>query len=76
MKHLLVLTLRIVLLVIALYAVSNALKEFLLQEDDHLDATLLILFNVLIAAVCWSLGCQPGWRRTKPGMPRSASGSL
>ena len=63
MKHLIVLTIRIALLVTALYAVSNALKELLLQEDDHVEAALLVLFNVLIAAVCWSLGCwQPRCR--------------
>ncbi len=59
MKHGLILFLRFAVLSIALYAISNALKELLLREDELLDAVLLVLFNVLIAAVCWSLGC---WR--------------
>lgn len=62
MKHALVLTFRLLLLLIALYAVSNALKELLLREDDPLQATLLVLFNVVIAAVCWSLGCWSSQR--------------
>jgi hypothetical protein len=65
MKQVLLLILRLALLTIALYAVSNALKELLLQEDDPLDASLLVLFNVLIAAVCWSLGCWTPGRRTR-----------
>ena len=65
----LILSLRILLLVIALYAVSNALKELLLREDDPVQATLLVLFNLLIAAVCWSLGCWSSQRagRRAPG---------
>jgi predicted Co/Zn/Cd cation transporter (cation efflux family) len=59
MKHAILLFLRFALLIIALYAISNALKELLLREDEVLDSTLLVLFNVVIAAVCWSLGC---WR--------------
>ncbi len=62
MKHALTLTLRILLLIVALYAVSNALKELLLREDDPVQATLLVLFNVIIAAVCWSLGCWSSQR--------------
>ncbi len=58
MKHVLLLSLRVLLLIVALYAVSNALKELLLREDDLLIATLLVLSNILIAAVCWSLGCR------------------
>ncbi len=66
MKHLSLLSLRVALLAIALYAVSNALKELLEQDDDLLDAMLLVFINVLIAAVCWSLGCwQPVPRRTR-----------
>ena len=64
MKHALLLFLRIALLIIALYAVSNALKELLLREDELLDSTLLVLFNVLIAALCWSLGC---WKSQRAG---------
>ena len=64
MKHALVLILRIALLIIALYAVSNALKELLLREDELLDSSLLVLFNVLIAALCWSLGC---WKSQRAG---------
>lgn len=59
MKHALLLFARLILLVFALYAVSNALKELLLREDELLDTALLVLSNVLIAALCWSLGC---WR--------------
>ena len=59
MKHALLLSLRFALLIIALYAISNALKELLLREDELLDTLLLVLFNVVIAAGCWSLGC---WR--------------
>lgn len=62
MKHFLVLTVRVLLLVVALYAVSNALKELLLREDDPIQATLLVLFNVVIAGVCWSLGCWSSQR--------------
>ncbi len=71
MKHALFLCARVLLLVIALYAVSNALKELLLREDDPIEATLLVLFNVLIAAVCWSLGCWSSQRsgRRAPILP-------
>ena len=62
MKHAIVLTFRLLLLIIALYAVSNALKELLLREDDPIQATLLVLFNVIITAVCWSLGCWSSQR--------------
>jgi predicted Co/Zn/Cd cation transporter (cation efflux family) len=62
MKHVIFLTVRLLLLIIALYAVSNALKELLLREDDPIEATLLVLFNVLIAGVCWSLGCWSSQR--------------
>jgi hypothetical protein len=62
MKHALFLTVRLLLLIVALYAVSNALKELLLREDDPVQATLLVLFNVLIAGVCWSLGCWSSQR--------------
>jgi predicted Co/Zn/Cd cation transporter (cation efflux family) len=71
MRHALLLFVRILLLVIALYAVSNALKELLLREDEVLDTTMLILFNVLIAALCWSLGC---WKSQRAG--REAPSSL
>ncbi|MGI9087385.1 MAG: hypothetical protein ACR2HH_06545 [Chthoniobacterales bacterium] len=64
MKHALFILLRVLLLVIALYAVSNALKELLLREDELLDSTLLVLLNVLIAALCWSLGC---WKSQRAG---------
>ncbi|MDQ6764697.1 MAG: hypothetical protein M3Z22_01140 [Verrucomicrobiota bacterium] len=64
MKHVLFVTGRIALLIIALYAISNALKELLLREDELLDSTLLVLFNVLIAALCWSLGC---WKSQRAG---------
>ncbi|MDQ6622197.1 MAG: hypothetical protein M3Y86_01755 [Verrucomicrobiota bacterium] len=62
MKHILMLSLRVLLLIVALYAVSNALKELLLREDDPIQATLLVLFNVVIAGVCWSLGCWSSQR--------------
>ncbi len=62
MKHALVLGFRLLLLLVALYAVSNALKELLLREDDPIEATLLVLTNVVIAAVCWSLGCRSSQR--------------
>jgi predicted Co/Zn/Cd cation transporter (cation efflux family) len=62
MKHAFVLTFRLLLLIVALYAISNALKELLLREDDPIQATLLVLFNVVIAAVCWSLGCWSSQR--------------
>ena len=62
MKHGLFLSVRLLLLIVALYAVSNALKELLLREDDPIEATLLVLFNVLIAGVCWSLGCWSSQR--------------
>ena len=62
MKHAFVLTARLLLLLVALYAVSNALKELLLREDDPVQATLLVLFNVVIAALCWSLGCWSSQR--------------
>ena len=58
MKHIVVLSLRVALLLLALYALSNGLKELLLQEDEPMDAALLVLFNVCIAFVCWSLGCR------------------
>ena len=64
MKHAFSLTLRFVLLLVALYAISNALKELLLREDDLLDAILLVTLNVLIAAICWSLGC---WKSQRAG---------
>jgi predicted Co/Zn/Cd cation transporter (cation efflux family) len=63
MKHVLLLSMRLLLLVIALYAMSNALKELLLREDELLNAVLLILINVLIAISCWALGC---WRPARP----------
>ena len=71
MKHALTLLMRVFLLVVALYAVSNALKELLLREDDPIQATLLVLFNVVIAAVCWSLGCWSSQRsgRRAPILP-------
>ena len=50
-------SLRLLLLLVSLYAVSNALKELLLQEDELQDTITLILLNVLIATVCWSAGC-------------------
>ena len=50
MKHALILSFRLLLLMVALYAISNALKELLLREDDPVQATLLVLFNVVIAA--------------------------
>jgi hypothetical protein len=59
MKHTIVLTLRLLLLVIALYAVSNALKELLLREDRLISVVLLVGSNMLIATICWSVGC---WR--------------
>ncbi|MGZ4966977.1 MAG: hypothetical protein ACXV97_07365 [Chthoniobacterales bacterium] len=62
MKHVLILSFRLLLLIVALYAVSNALKELLLREDDPVQATLLVLLNVLIAGVCWSLGCWSSQR--------------
>ena len=64
MKHALILFCRILLLLIALYAISNALKELLLREDELLDSTLLVLFNVLIAGLCWSVGC---WKSQRAG---------
>jgi len=67
MKHVLLLSFRVALLAIALYAVSNALKELLLQEDDPLDAAFLVLVNVLIAVVCWSLGCRQRARAAPAG---------
>jgi predicted Co/Zn/Cd cation transporter (cation efflux family) len=70
MKHALFIFLRVLLLVIALYAVSNALKELLLREDELLDSTMLVLFNVLIAAVCWSLGC---WKSQRAGREAPSS---
>ena len=71
MKHALLLFVRITLLVIALYAVSNALKELLLREDELLDSTLLVLFNVMIAGLCWSLGC---WKSQRAGRRAPSSG--
>jgi predicted Co/Zn/Cd cation transporter (cation efflux family) len=62
MRHAVVLSVRLLLLLVALYAVSNALKELLLREDDPVQATLLVFFNVVIAAVCWSLGCWSSQR--------------
>ncbi|MDQ6938898.1 MAG: hypothetical protein M3119_01950 [Verrucomicrobiota bacterium] len=71
MKHSIFLIVRLLLLIVALYAVSNALKELLLREDDPIQATLLVLFNVLIAGVCWSLGCWSSQRagRRAPVLP-------
>ncbi len=63
-KHALLLSVRLLLLAIALYAVSNALKEMLLREDELLDTCLLVIVNVLIAGVCWSLGC---WQSQRSG---------
>ncbi len=62
MRHAFTLLLRCLLLVVALYAVSNALKELLLREDELLDSTLLVLDNVFIAGICWSLGCWSSQR--------------
>jgi hypothetical protein len=59
MRHVLILSFRLLLLVIALYAISNALKELLLREDELISVVLLVGSNMVIAAVCWSLGC---WR--------------
>jgi hypothetical protein len=59
MKHGALLTIRLLLLVIALYAVSNALKELLLREDELISVVVLVGSNMLIAVACWSLGC---WR--------------
>lgn len=59
MKHALVLTFRLLLLLIALYAVSNALKELLLREDELISVVVLVGSNMLIAVLCWSIGC---WR--------------
>ncbi len=74
MKHSLFLVVRLFLLIVALYAVSNALKELLLREDDPVQATLLVLFNVLIAGVCWSLGCWSSQRagRRAPVSPNES----
>lgn len=69
MKQFLLLFVRILLLSIALYAVSNALKEILLQEDDLLDTVLLILVNLLIASVCWSFGCRQLTRGRRTSRP-------
>lgn len=73
MKHAFSITLRLALLVIALYAISNALKELLLREDDLIEAILLVAFNVLIASVSWSLGC---WKSQRTGRraPNESSG--
>ncbi len=59
MKHAILLMLRLLLLLIALYAVSNALKELLLREDELISVVVLVGSNMVIAAACWSLGC---WR--------------
>lgn len=59
MKHVLLLSFRLLLLVIALYAVSNALKELLLREDELISVVLLVGSNMLIATICWWVGC---WR--------------
>lgn len=59
MKHGFLLTVRLLLLLIALYAVSNALKELLLREDELISVVVLVGSNMLIAVACWSLGC---WR--------------
>jgi hypothetical protein len=59
MKHAILLITRLLLLIIALYAVSNALKELLLREDELISVVLLVGSNMIIAVVCWSLGC---WR--------------
>ncbi len=62
MKHALILAVRLLLLLVALYAISNALKELLLREDDPVVATLLVVFNLVVAAICWSLGCWSSQR--------------
>lgn len=59
MKHAIIFAGRVLLLVIALYAVSNALKELLLREDQLISVVLLVGSNMVIAVICWSLGC---WR--------------
>jgi hypothetical protein len=61
MRHALLLAVRLLLLLVALYAVSNALKELLLREDEIITVALLVGSNMLIAAICWTLGC---WRVT------------
>ncbi|MEP6955994.1 MAG: hypothetical protein ABI883_04155 [Chthoniobacterales bacterium] len=63
MRHALLLTIRLLLLSVALYAVSNALKELLVREDQLLNAMLLVGSNMLIAALCWSLGCSRTFER-------------
>ena len=70
MRHLLLLIARLLLLTVALYAVSNALKELLLREDHWFTVALLIGSNMLVAAVCWSLGCS---RRFEKAPRRRAS---
>ncbi len=72
MKHALVLIFRLLLLVVALYAISNALKELLLREDDPIQATLLVFSNVVIAALCWSLGCLSSQRSGRRAPVRRA----
>jgi hypothetical protein len=68
MKHGVLLTVRLLLLLIALYAVSNALKELLLREDELISVVVLVGSNMLIAVVCWSLGC---WRLERRHRDRS-----
>ena len=72
MKHALFFLSRLVLLVIALYAVSNALKELLLREDELLDAVILVVTNVLIAMLCWTLGCLRARPTPAASMAREA----
>lgn len=63
MKHSILLSVRLLLLLIALYAVSNALKELLLREDELISVVVLVGSNMLIAVACWSLGCWRGEKR-------------
>ncbi len=79
MKHAVLLTLRVLLLATALYAVSNALKEILLREDELLDTVLLVTTNLVFGAFCWSLGCRrrhPRLRRTSDANESSAPGAV
>ena len=59
MRHAILLLTRLLLLIVALYAVSNALKELLLREDEVISVVFLVGSNMIIAGICWSLGC---WR--------------
>ncbi len=68
MRHALLLTIRLLLLAVALYAVSNALKELLLREDEPISVVLLVGSNMLIAAICWSLGCSRKFERKTNGV--------